>query len=225
MKTKWVEFLVVGLFLASIMGPEVAQSVDAEAMIKVGTIQLLDHGKNFQHHPAIAVGANVIDGDKIVWTFTPEFWKKLDQSNPTPDFGAQFFATLGYKFVLGKSVFVPYIGLNPGYWNRTLNPHFHVNGQDNQHWSWVEYLYFPVGVLFGYADRFYADLGLSFPGPWKTNLKYSGQIFFGAPHLYGEAGIFLAKKKIRVGVFYDERAFERFNSDIHTQGIRLGYFF
>ena len=220
-----MEFLIIGLFFASIMGPEVAQAVDEEAMIKVGTIQLLDHGKNFQHHPAMAVGANVIGGNKIVWTFTPEFWKTLNQTKQTPDLGVRFFTTLGYKFLLGKSVFVPYIGLNPGYWHRSLDSNFHVKGQDNQHWSWVEYLYFPVGIWFGYADRFYADVGLSFPGPWKTNLDSSCHIFFGSPHLYGEAGIFLADKKIRVGVFYEETAFERFNSDIHTQGIRLGYFF
>ena len=95
MKTKWVEFLVIGLFFASIMGLEVAQAVDEEAMIKVGTIQLMDHGKNFKHHPAKAVGANVIGGNKIVWTFTPEFWKRLDQAKQTPDFGVRFFASLG----------------------------------------------------------------------------------------------------------------------------------
>jgi len=65
MKNKWVEFLFMGLFLAIISRPEVVQAVDAEAMIKVGIIQLMDHGKNFQDRPAIAVGANVTGGEKL----------------------------------------------------------------------------------------------------------------------------------------------------------------
>ena len=149
----------------------------------------------------------------------------MDQSNHTPDSGARFFAILGYKFEFGIYKLGPYLGLNPGYWHRTLNRNFHVNGQDNQHWNWIEYLYFPAGIWLGYANRFYADIGLSFPGPWKTNLDSPGYVFFGTPHLYGEVGIFLANKKIRVGAFYEETAFERFNSDIHTPGVRFGYLF
>jgi len=195
-------------------------SYDLGVSAKFGTLQVYDHGHNFQKHWAAGVGARLSGGDRFVYTVEPELWKLLANSRHTPTFGATAFATLGYRLNYRGNDFIPYLGLNPGYWYRNLDEKFHVSGQDNQHWRWMAYNFFPVGLRWE-RSRFFADIGWLVPGPYQSNVHAQLLLPYGTPHLYAGVGVEIGD--FRISLRYVKTAFAQPNTDIEIYSVSLEY--
>jgi hypothetical protein len=228
---RWIgTFLVILCLLCVLAAWSVANGMEVEPKLIIGSVHLQEHGVKEGNKFMNGISVTFSGGDKVYWSVTPEIWKMgepLDEDTEIPNMGYSLHSQVGYRLMKTKNLEVtPVVGLNIGKLERDgQNPKW----IDSKLWgytSWTHLTYvFPTtGVNLKYKFL-YGKFNLIWPVYWEgdTNSASSGKIQPHEPHLFLETGVIFGN--FSVGAFYRKMSFDQLESNTYLSGGLVGYKF